>query len=132
MSTQHANLAVAAAPAAVRRLLLDPLALPAWNPAFHSVQGSPQPAPGLRYAIRVRPGLSGSLEYTRIGPDRVDITWHVPGFRETGSWTLEPHGTGTLAHHQFEHTGPLASALRHAYQGVALLRLQRLAQQLQA
>lgn len=130
MSTQHAALILPAAPTDVRRLLLEPLALPAWNPAFQSVEGPPQPAPGHRYAIRVRPGLTGSLEYTRIGPDRIDIAWHVPGFRETGSWTLEPEGALTLAHHWFEHTGPLASALRHAFQGVASLRLQRLAEQL--
>jgi hypothetical protein len=75
----------------------------------------------------VRPGLTGWLEYTRIGRDRIDIAWHVPGFHETGSWTIEPCGVGTLAHHRFQHTGPLASALRHAYREVAALRLQRLA-----
>jgi hypothetical protein len=75
----------------------------------------------------VRPGLTGWLEYTRIGRDRIDIAWHVPGFDETGSWTIESSGGGTLVHHRFQHTGPLASALRHAYRGVAALRLQRLA-----
>jgi hypothetical protein len=68
----------------------------------------------------VRPGLTGWLEYTRIGRDRI-------GFDETGSWTIESSGGGTLVHHRFQHTGPLASALRHAYRGVAALRLQRLA-----
>lgn len=46
MSTQHATQAVGGSPADVRRLLLDPLALPSWNPAFHSVDGPPQPRPG--------------------------------------------------------------------------------------
>jgi hypothetical protein len=124
---QHATSAIPAAPADVRRLLLDPLALPSWNPAFQSIDGPTRPAAGTRYAIRVRPGLTGSLEYTRIGHDRIDIAWHVPGFHETGSWTIEPSGGGTLAHHRFQHTGPLASALRHAYRGVAALRLERLA-----
>jgi hypothetical protein len=130
VTAQHATSAIRAAPADVRRLLLDPLELPSWNPAFQSIDGPSQPAAGTRYAIRVRPGLAGSLEYTLIGPDRIDIAWHVPGFHETGSWTIEPSGGGTLAHHRFQHTGPLASALRHAYRGVASLRLQRLARAL--
>lgn len=126
-SIQHATQAVGGSPADVRRLLLDPLALPSWNPAFHSVDGPPQPSPGVRYVIRVRPGLTGSLEYTRIGGDRIDIAWRVPGFQEMGSWTIEPTGAGTLVHHRFEHAGALASALRAAYRGVAALRLERLA-----
>lgn len=127
MSAQHATSVIRATPTEVRRLLLDPLALPSWNPAFRSIDGPPNPAPGTRYAIRVRPSLTGSLEYTRIGRDRIDMTWDVPGFHETGSWTIERDDAGTLVQHRFEHTGPLASALRRAYRGVAPLRLQRLA-----
>jgi uncharacterized protein YndB with AHSA1/START domain len=127
MSAQNATSVIRAAPTEVRRLLLDPLALPSWNPAFHSVDGPPDAAPGTRYAIRVRPGLTGSLEYTRVGLDRIDMAWDVPGFHETGWWTIQPDDAGTLVHHRFQHTGRLASALRRAYRGVAPLRLQRLA-----
>jgi len=67
VSVQHATSAIPAAPAVVRRLLVDPLALPSWNPAFQSIDGPSQPAAGTRYTIRVRPGLTGWLEYTRIG-----------------------------------------------------------------
>jgi hypothetical protein len=75
----------------------------------------------------VRPGLTGWLEYTRIGRDRIDIAWHVPGS------TRRVHGRSSPAAWErsrttgFQHTGPLASALRHAYREVAALRLQRLA-----
>jgi len=79
VSVQHATSAIPAAPADVRRLLVDPLALPSWNPAFHSIDGTTRPAAGTPYAIRVRPGLTGWLEYTRIGRDRIDMAWHVPG-----------------------------------------------------
>jgi hypothetical protein len=73
MNTQHADLVLPATPPEVQRVLLDPLALPAWNPAFQSVQGPQQPAPGLHYTIKVRPGLTGSLEYTSISTDRIEI-----------------------------------------------------------
>jgi len=59
MRAQHATSAIPATPADVRRLLLDPLALPSWNPAFQSIDGPTRPAAGTRYAIRVRPGLTG-------------------------------------------------------------------------
>lgn len=48
-----------------------------------------------------------------------------------GSWTLEPRGHSTIARHEFEQAGPLASALRHAYQAVAALRLQQLAHEVE-
>ena len=44
MSVQHATSAIPAAPADVHRLLVDPLALPSWNPAFQSIDGPSQPA----------------------------------------------------------------------------------------
>jgi hypothetical protein len=131
MNTQCADLVLPATLPEVQRVLLDPLALPAWNPALQSVEGPQQPAPGFHYTIKVRPGLTGSLEYTSISTDRIEIAWQVTGFRETSSWTLEPHGPSTIARHEFEHAGPLASALRHAYQGVAALRLQRLAHEVE-
>ena len=131
MSTEHAMLPVPATAVDVHRILLDPRALPDWNPAFNAVVGPPTPQPGVSYAIRVRPGLTGTLEYTTITPHLVEITWQVPGFRETGSWTVEQQGASTVVSHEFRHSGPLASALRRNYRGVAALRLQRLAQRLE-
>lgn len=104
-------------------VLLDPLALPAWNEAFLSIDGPETPEVGQRYQLRVRPGLTGWLEYTAITADRIEITWQVPGFREYGVWLLEDHG---LVTHSFEHTGPLAAVLRSAYRGIAAVRLERL------
>jgi hypothetical protein len=131
MSTEHATLPVPATAVDVHRILLDPRALPDWNPAFNAVVGPPTPQPGVSYAIRVRPGLTGTLEYTTITPHLVEITWQVPGFREIGSWTVEQQGASTVVSHEFRHSGPLASALRRNYRGVAALRLQRLAQRLE-
>jgi len=101
------------------------------GPLTLTVEGPQQPAPGLHYTIKVQPGLIGSLEYTCISKDRIEIAWYVTGFREKSSWTLEPHGRSTIARHEFEQSRPLASALRHAYQGVAALRLQRLAHEVE-
>jgi hypothetical protein len=130
MSYQHAEHVVTTEPDAVRRVLLDPLALPEWNPAFHRVDGPAQVTAGAEYHIRVRPGLAGTLTYTRIDANRIDMTWQVPGFRETGRWTLQSHATGTSVRHEFEHEGALATVLQHAYRGVAELRLQRLDERL--
>ncbi|GAA3575238.1 hypothetical protein [Kribbella ginsengisoli] len=105
----------------VADVLLDPLALPSWNEAFLSIDGPATPS-GHRYQLRVRPGLTGWLEYTAISPTRIDITWQVPGFHEDGVWQID-QGRVT---HSFEHTGPLAAVLRPAYRGIATVRLQRL------
>jgi uncharacterized protein YndB with AHSA1/START domain len=132
MTIQQATMQLAAAPQDIRRVLLDPLALPQWNEAFQSVAGPAQPAVGVEYKIAVRPGLSGTWEYTAIEPDRVEATWKAPGFREQGAWTFQPRGSGTLVTHGFQHAGPLAALLRNAYKGVAELRLRRLSQRLAA
>lgn len=58
------------------------------------------------------------------------MAWRVTGFAEVGSWTMTTAGTGTSVHHEFIHSGPLASLLRRAYHGVADLRLDRLAHRL--
>lgn len=104
-------------------VLLDPLALPSWNEAFLSIDGPEKPVVGQRYRLRVRPGLTGWLEYTTISPERIDITWQVPGFREDGVWLID-QGLVTLS---FEHKGALAAVLRSAYRGIAAVRLERLA-----
>jgi hypothetical protein len=82
---------------------------------------------GQRYQLRVRPGITGWLEYTHISPTRIDVTWQIPGFREQGVWLFD---TG-LVTHSFEHTGALAAVLRPAYRGIAAVRLERLKRQAQ-
>ena len=116
---EQATLTISGSPVDV---LLDPLALPLWNEAFLHIDGPPVPSVGTRYTLRVRPGLSGWLEYTAITSDRVEITWQVPGFHELGIWSIED---GRVTH-SFEHTGPLAAVLRSAYRGIAAVRLERL------
>jgi len=120
---EKASLAINGSPADV---LLDPLALPLWNEAFLSIDGPATPAVGVRYTLRVRPGLSGWLEYTAITPGRIEVSWQVPGFRERGEWLLEDGPEGSMVTHSFEHGGPLAAVLRSAYRGIAAVRLERL------
>jgi hypothetical protein len=115
---------IPADPAAIRHALLDALSLPEWNEAFLEIEGPDDPAVGVRYVLRVRPGLTGHLEYTAIEADRIDLSWQVPGFHETSSWVLGPDNTVT---HSFEQSGPLAAVLRPAYRGIAAVRLDRLA-----
>jgi hypothetical protein len=117
---EQATDTIPASPAAIRHVLLDALALPEWNEAFLAIEG---PQDGNHYALRVRPGLTGELQYTVIEPDRIEITWQVPGFREVGTWTVTADSQVT---HTFEQTGPLATVLRPAYRNVATIRLARL------
>lgn len=109
---------------AIRAVLLDVLALPEWNEAFVSLSGPSVPAVGTPYQLQVRPGLSGRLEYAAIEPDRIEIHWQVPGFREIGVWTVDDSG---LVTHTFTQSGPLATLLKPAYRGIAEVRLDRLA-----
>jgi hypothetical protein len=127
VNEQEATGLVDATPEAVRAVLLDVLAMPAWNPAFLDISGPPTAQVGVDYAIRVRPVFTGTLRYDAIEPGRIDMSWRVPGFHETGSWHLEPAGQGTIVRHSFSHRGPLARALSSAYRGVATLRITRLA-----
>jgi uncharacterized protein YndB with AHSA1/START domain len=127
MTTQQAELTIAAPAAAVRQILLTPLELADWNPAFLAISGEPSAAVGQPYAIRVKPRFNGTLQYAAITDDRIDIDWKIPGLHETGTWTLTDQGTSTLVQHSFTHSGPLARVLRNAFEGVAVLRLDRLA-----
>ena len=127
MNAQHSTLFVPAPAERIRAVLLDPLALPDWNRAFDSIGGPEHAVVGTDYRINVR-GRTGTWRYTSITPDRIDADWRIPGLRETGSWILRPGPTGTSVVHTFQHAGPLAVALRHAFQGVADLRLHRLAE----
>jgi hypothetical protein len=125
---QEAGLLVSAEPDRVRAILLDPQALADWNPAFLSISGSTTATVGEPYPITVRPGLSGTFAYTEISDLRIDTTWSVPGFREYGTWELQPRSSETLVTHRFEHVGLLGALLQRANHGVAELRLNRLAQ----
>jgi hypothetical protein len=111
----------------VRDILVQPLAMPQWNPAFRVVEGPAEGLVGVKYALKTVQGLSGSLWYTKVTSDRVEMSWTVPGFSEHGTWELHEAMYGTSVIHRFEHSGPLAALLRAAYRGVADLRLQRLA-----
>lgn len=125
---RSARLLIDATPDQVRAVLLEPLQLPEWNPAFLRLTG---PAPAIveqRYPITVRPGLSGHFSYPSIETDRIEMRWDVPGFAETASWQLAQHGNRTEVTHRLQHAGPLATLLSPAYRGVAELRLARLAQ----
>jgi hypothetical protein len=121
---EQATDTIPASQAAIRHVLLDALALPEWNEAFLSIDGPADAQANTRYDLRVRPGLTGELQYTVIEPDRIEITWQVPGFREVGTWTIAADGQVT---HTFEQTGPLATVLRPAYRNIATIRLARLA-----
>ena len=106
----------------VLQVLLEPQQLPAWNPAFLSLRGPREPDTGVRYPITVYGGLHGFFEYLDIGGRHVSTTWQVPGFRETGTWYLEPRRAATLVRHEYEHHGDQAGLLR-ALAGLGLHRL---------
>ncbi|WP_433680239.1 SRPBCC family protein [Nocardia sp. CA-119907] len=129
-SEQAARMRVAATPDQVRAVLLDPLSLPEWNSAFLRIDGRPEAVTGEPYRLTVRPGLSGTFDYVRIEPGRIDTRWSVPGFTELGSWHIQPHGAATEVEHAFGHEGPLAAVLAPAYRSVARIRLTRLAARL--
>ena len=121
---EQATEAIHADPVAIRHVLLDALALPEWNEAFQAIDGPVEAGPGTRYTLRVRPGFAGELVYTVVEVDRIEIVWHVPGFREISTWTISPDSQVT---HTFEQSGPLATVLRPAYRNIATIRLARLA-----
>jgi uncharacterized protein YndB with AHSA1/START domain len=122
---ERATRIIPADPHRIRAVLLDPRALPLWNDAFLSVDGPAHPAVGQQYALRVRPGLNGRLEYTAIESDRIEMRWEAPGFHEAGTWAI---GESRLVEHAFTQAGPLAALLRTAYRGIAAVRLDRLAE----
>jgi hypothetical protein len=128
MTTQHSTMTMTASADELRRVLLTPLELADWNPAFTAISGPATPEVGTPYKIRVRPGFDGTLMYSAITPDRIDIDWQIPGLREKGTWTLTAAGAATMVEHGFTQSGPLSVALRNAFRGVADLRLQRLAE----
>jgi hypothetical protein len=121
---EQATETIHAGTAAIRHVLLDALALPEWNEAFLAIDGPAEADLGSSYALRVRPGFAGELQYPVVEHDRIEISWQVPGFREVGTWTIGPDSQVT---HTFEQSGPLATVLRPAYRNIATIRLARLA-----
>ncbi|WUH93553.1 SRPBCC family protein [Streptomyces sp. NBC_00433] len=128
-STATGTRTVPATPDQVRALLLDPLKLPAWNPAFLSVAGPRTAAAGQDYDLRTLPNLHGALRYTEITRDRIRMEWTVPGMREQCEWVLhDAGGAGTRVDHAVTRSGPFAAVLRHALADLPGLRLDRLAE----
>lgn len=126
MASYQAELAIPVPPLIVRAILLEPAALPQWNPGFRSVGGLERARLGFRYPIAVRGGLTGFLEYAAIGDRRVEIGWHVAGLTETGSWALAQEGNQTRVRHRVERSGPLTVLMRTGTADLAGQRLRRL------
>ncbi|WP_280245977.1 SRPBCC family protein [Nocardia abscessus] len=128
ISKQSARMLVDAPVDEVRAVLLDPVSLADWNPAFLAISGRPDAVAEEEYRLTVRPGLSGTFTYTTIEPGRIGMRWSVPGFTEFGRWDIRSYYAGTEVEHGLGHHGPLAVTLAPAYRGVARLRLSRLAE----
>ncbi|WP_405590982.1 hypothetical protein [Streptomyces sp. NBC_01190] len=112
----------------VRRILLDPSAIPEWNPAFRAITAPATATANLPYPIETRDGLLGHYEFRSIIGTRIEAQWDVPGFTEHQLWELSPYNYGTHVRHTVEHRGNLTSLLRPAFASAASLRLNRLAQ----
>jgi hypothetical protein len=126
MGSYQAQLSIPVPRTIVRAILLEPAALPEWNPAFRAITAGWRAQLGVRYPIAVRGGLTGYYQYFATGERRIEATWRIPGLAETHSWILIPDGNGTLVRHWFENTGPVVALLRGAFENVADLRLERL------
>ena len=128
MTTDQGRRHVPASPATIAETLLLPLALPAWNPLFSELTGSREPRIGDEYELALTIGLRGSFSYSSLDPERVGMTWQVPGMREESVWIIRAVPGGSLVSHNLERTGPLALIMGGGIRGVAHLRLERLAQ----
>lgn len=117
---------VAASAELVLGILLRPLALPQWNPAFLAISGPAYPATSHAYSLTVVGGIRGEFRYLGIRPDRVEMEWNVPGMFERCSWVLEPAHDGTRVRHELQRTGPLAIVFRRQAEVLPRLRLDRL------
>jgi carbon monoxide dehydrogenase subunit G len=107
-------------------ILLDPAALPEWNPAFSEVSAEGTARVGLPNPIRVRGLLRGELVYDAISEREVAITIRIPGMTEQGTWQLADSPGGTTVTHAFTQSGMLAQLLESATRDVASLRVSRL------
>jgi hypothetical protein len=128
VATYQSQLSIPVPRTIVRAILLEPAALPEWNPAFRAITAGWRAQVGVRYPVAVRGGLTGYFLYTATGERRIESTWRIPGLAETNSWTLIPDASGTLVRHTFESTGPVAALLRGTFENVADLRLERLSE----
>src|SRR5262245_38661353 len=123
----QAAVTVAAPIAMVRHVLLSPLELPNWNPAFRRLTGPQNPTLGDRYQLSVRSRLTGHVWYAASGATHIETRWKVPGLAEDASWDLNAHDRTTMVTHRFQHTGQLTPLLERAFSGVGDRRLGRLA-----
>lgn len=83
----------------MRAVLLAPLSLPDWNPAFLGISGRTEAEVGAEYLITVRPGLAGTFTYTAITDSRFGFSWKMSGFNEDAIWDLTQDGSGTQVTH---------------------------------
>lgn len=127
MNTDTSTRLIDAEPAMVRAILLQPLRLPEWNPAFVELRGPHDAEENRSYELTGIRGLRGTFRYSSIRPDFIQMDWTVPGMHETSAWELVPNGRGTTVIHTVGRSGPLALLLAHALSGLAQLRLERLA-----
>lgn len=127
--TAHLDQRRIAAPAAVvSRVIASPLDLPSWNPLFARLDGHPEPRVDRPYRLMLRFGLSGTFAYTVLDDGIVGMTWEVPGLHEECTWTIRPEGDrSSIVTHSLSRSGRLATILSNATEGLAGLRLERLA-----
>jgi polyketide cyclase/dehydrase/lipid transport protein len=119
---------VAAEPGRIREVLLDPAAMPGWNPALLSLTGTGEAVLDHPYPVVVRGGLRGHMTYRRIQDDQIDIDYRVRllGLEE-GTWILEVVDPDhTRVRHTFKHEGFAGGLTAGIFRGVAGLRVGRL------
>ena len=129
MTVYSATTGIRADPATVLRVLLDPSAVPEWNPAITRVATLETEArPGVAYGVTVRSLLRGTLTYAPRHSDLlVEYEMRAPGAVEKGRWLLHGAGGGTTeVEHSFEHGGFLLARMSSAFERVASWRLERL------
>lgn len=112
----------------IRGILLDPAAMPDWNPALLALTGGGPAVVGHRYPIVLRGGFHGRMVYRSITDSRVDIDFDLGVGRENGWWELtdQPEAGITVVRHAFVHPGLAGRIMAGAFRGVAELRVGRL------
>src|SRR5262245_33531650 len=103
MTTQRNETLIRAPLEHVREILLRPLEMPEWNPAFSNVTGPASASVGDTYDLTIRNGLNGSLSYQQIDDERIALHWETVGFREWATWSLQRRAETTLVVHEFDH-----------------------------
>lgn len=128
MNTDTSTRSIDAEPTTVRAILLDPVRLPEWNPAFVELAGPREAQENVAYALTGIRGLRGSFRYSLIAPDTIVMKWNVPGLHETSVWQTASAFGSTVVTHDVSRSGPLARLLANTLSGLADLRLSRLSQ----